>query len=121
MDDSEPLHDWHRLNEDGLRAWASQYVGWATTEMSAPGDLSWTLDDEMPLGPARSNGTDWAAFYRDEIEEGVRYDADFSDADYHTPVVVSIERGRIIIWDGWHRIACAIRRGDRTIMAIVGR
>jgi len=121
VDESQPLHAWHELDEAGLREWASQYVGWATNEMSDPADLSWTLEHGMRLDLVMDVGTDWDAYYVDEIEEGIRYDADFADADYHTPVVVSIEDVRTIIWDGWHRLACAIRRGDRGIMAIVGR
>lgn len=116
-----PLHVWHDLDEEGLRAWASQYVGWATSEMSDPADLGWTLDHGLRLDVFHSLQTDWDEYYRDEIEESGRYGDGFADADYHTPVVVSIEAGEPIIWDGWHRIACAIRRGDRSIMAIVGR
>jgi len=121
IDEDGPLHVWHELDEAGLRAWAAQYVGWATNEMSDPADLSWSLERAMPLDAVRDVGTDWEAYYLDEIEEGLRYDGDFADADYHTPVVVSIEEGIPIIWDGWHRLACAIHRGDRGIMAIIGR
>lgn len=121
IDEDGPLHVWHELDEAGLREWASQYVGWATNEMSDPADLYWALNHVMPLDLVRDVGTDWQAYYLDEIEEGLRYDADFADADYHTPVVVSLENGQAIIWDGWHRLACAIHRGDRGIMAIVGR
>lgn len=121
MVDEEPLHDWHALDEEGLRSWAAQYVGWATNEMSHPDDLSWRLEEGFPLDVLRQMQTDWGAYYHDEIADGVRYSDGFADLDYNTPVVVSIENGETIIWDGWHRIACAIHRGDRRIMAIVGR
>lgn len=121
MLDDGPIHDWTTLDEAGLRVWAKQYVGWATNEMGNPADLSWSLDPAFPLDTFLPLCADWAAFHRDEIVEGPRYQTEFANADYHTPVVVSIERGKPIIWDGWHRISCAIARGDRGIMAIVGR
>lgn len=121
MIEDEPLHDWHTLDEAGLRSWAAQYVGWATSEMSHPDDLSWTLDTGFPLDVFHRIQTDWEAYYLDEIADGVRYGDGFAELDYHTPVVLSVEAGEPIIWDGWHRIACAIHRGDDRIMAIVGR
>lgn len=119
MNDDEPLHDWASLDEDGLRTYAAQYVGWATNEMSPPENLAWTLE-HLPLDIMLSLPTDWEAYHRDEVERNPRYDRDFSDARYHTPVVLSLE-GDPIIWDGWHRISCAIVRGDRSILAVVGR
>lgn len=119
--DDGPVHVWQELDEAGLREWASQYVGWATNEMSAPSDLAWSLEHGLRTALFRQLETDWDAYYDDEIVEGPRYDEEFADADYHTPIVVSIEHGNPIIWDGWHRLACAIHRGDRYIMAIVGR
>lgn len=121
MMDDAPLHEWPTLDEAALRDWAAQYVGWATNEMGDPADLSWRLDHDFRLEAFLAIPTDWEAYHRDEIIDGPRYDAEFADADYHTPIVVSIESGEIIIWDGWHRISCAIARGDRYIMAIVGR
>ena len=117
----EPLHDWSRLSEDALRSWAAQYVGWATNEMSPPEDLAWSLEPTFPLSTFLSMPIEWASYHREEIVENPRYDPSFASADYHTPVVVSIEMGEPIIWDGWHRIACAIHRGDDRILAIAGR
>jgi len=120
MDDG-PLHRWDELDEAGLRAYAAQHVGWATNEMADPADLSWTLEEEFDLSTFGQIATDWGAYRQEEVVENPRYDDDFPETSYHTPVVISIEHGEPIIWDGWHRIACAIARGDRSIMAIVGR
>jgi hypothetical protein len=38
------------------------------------------------------------------------------------PPVISIdENGTIQIWDGWHRVACALVRGEKTMTICVGR
>lgn len=116
-----PLHDWRALDEDGLRSYAAQHVGWATDEMADPTDLSWTLDDGFDLGVFERLATDWGAYRQEEVVENPRYPDGFPEKAYHSPIVVSIEHGEPIIWDGWHRIACAIARGDHAIMAIVGR
>ncbi|MFZ3481885.1 hypothetical protein [Sphingomonas sp. 3-13AW] len=118
--DDEPIQVWRELDEAGLRSWAAQYVGWATTEMSPPDLLRWTLEERQPLELFRQTSTDWEAFYQDEIVRGGGSDPSFADLEFHSPVVISIEGGGVIIWDGWHRLACAIHRGDQTIMAIVG-
>lgn len=114
-----PLHDWKSLNEEGLRSFAGQYVGWATNEMGDPAELAWRLEVQFPLSEFLAMRTDWSEYHRDEILENPRYRG-FDDAEFHTPVVVSSEHDELIIWDGWHRIACAIARGDECIMAIFG-
>lgn len=44
------------------------------------------------------------------------------DARCDGPPVISIdENGVIQIWDGWHRIACALVRGEKTMTICVGR
>lgn len=121
--DDGPLHDWATLGEAGLRAWATQYVGWATNEMGKPADLSWSLDPAFPLDTFLSLCADWAVFHRDEIVEGPRYDAEFACADYHTPVVSSAgnrssgmagiaspARSRAAIGTSWRSSAGIVRR-----------
>ena len=121
LSEDEPIHQWSRLNEAELQTWAAQYVGWATNEMSDPDNLSWNLETRFPIAMFHSHSTDWHSYYLKEILENPHYDEGFATVDYHTPVVLSIEAEEVIIWDGWHRIACAIHRGDNEIMAIVGR
>lgn len=121
MNDDGPVQDWNALDEPGLRLWAAQYVGWATNEMSDPDDLAWTLEHQFPVSDFRSVPTDWGDYFKDDVRGNPRYDEGFEDAEWHTPVVISIEDDEIIIWDGWHRIATSVTRGDECIMAIVGR
>jgi hypothetical protein len=116
-----PVHQWEALTEEELRAWAAQYVGWATDEMSDPEDLSWVLEHQFPTSEFLSMTTDWNEYFEDDVRGNPRYGEDFEDADWHTPVVISIEHEEIIIWDGWHRIATSVARGDECIMTIKGR
>ena len=117
----EPLHDWKTLDEEGLRKWAAQYVGWATNEMSDPDDLTWEYTEQFPMRDFTSLCVYWEDFYREEVLENPRYDHEFEKGQWHTPVVISIEMDEIIIWDGWHRIATSFHRKDEVIMAIIGR
>lgn len=121
MSDDGPVQDWNALDELGLRRWASRYVGWATNEMSDPDELAWTLEHQFPVSEFRSVHTDWDDYFEDDVRGNPRYDEDFKDAEWHTPVVISVEEDEIIIWDGWHRIATSFAREDECIMAIVGR
>lgn len=121
MNDDGPVQDWNSLDESGLRKWAAQYVGWATNEMSDPEELAWNLEHQFPVSEFRSVPTDWDDYFEDDVRGNPRYDKDFEDAEWHTPVVISIEQDEIIIWDGWHRIATCVARSDECIMAIVGR
>lgn len=118
---SGPLHDWPSLDEQRLREWAAQYVGWATNEMSDPDELSWRLEVQFPLSEFRTVPTDWESYYNDDVAENPRYEREFEKAEWHTPIVLSLEDDEIIIWDGWHRIATSVTRGDECILAIVGR
>lgn len=117
---TEPLHDWCSLSESELRSYASVYVGWATNEMSDPKDLTWTLE-AFHTSCFHAIETDWDAFFKDDVLANPQFEEGFENQDYHTPVVVSVENGSVIIWDGWHRIACSIHRGDEVILAIIGR
>jgi hypothetical protein len=121
MADPGPIHAWDELDEAELREYASRYVGFATNEMGDPEDLAWALEHQFPLADFRSMPTDWAEYHADDVLENPRYDEAFSKAEFHTPVVLSVEADELIIWDGWHRIACAIVRGDECITAILGR
>lgn len=116
----KPVHEWAGLDEDGLRQWATQYVGWATNEMSDPDHLAWHLEEQFPLSEFRSIQTDWRDYFEDDVRGNPRYSPDFEDATWHTPIVISLEDDEIIIWDGWHRIATSMVREDECIMAIVG-
>jgi len=117
--DFESIYDWPTLSEHGLRSYAAQYVGWATNEMSDPDDLKWTFTGIYPLTKIALE-RDWETYWEEEILLNPRYDQDFINSKWHTPVVISIEEGETIIWDGWHRLASSIHRGDKTIIAIVG-
>lgn len=121
MNGEIPIHQWHTLSEEELRTWAAQYLGMATNEMSDPQDLSWRLETQFPLYDFQSIQTDWNDYYDDDVLGNPRYDTEFEQADWHTPIVISLEDGEIIIWDGWHRIATSIARGDECIMAIIGQ
>lgn len=116
-----PLCDWHSLTEEELRQEAAQYVGWATNEMSDPDDLSWSLEAQFPLSEFRSIAVDWEYYFKDDVQGNPRYDKKFEEAEWHNPVIVSLENDEIIIWDGWHRITTSIARGDECIMAVTGR
>ena len=119
MEDA-PLHDWHPLDEGALRAYAATFVGWATNEMGDPADLRWTLD-RLPLDLLDAIQVDWDVWHREEVRPNPRCAWMTPDVEFHSPVVVSVEDGTIIIWDGWHRIAHAKWRGDRDVLAVVGR
>jgi hypothetical protein len=115
-----PLHDWHSLDEAGLRDYAATHVGWATDEMADPADLHWTLE-HLPLDAMAAVHVDWEDWHRDEVAPNPRCAWMTPGIEFHSPVVVSIESGEPIIWDGWHRIAHAIHEGRGTIHAVTGR
>lgn len=121
MIENGPLHDWQSLGEDDLRKWAAQYAGWATNEMSDPDDLSWSFTDQFPVCDLRSIQMHWNDYFKDDVRGNPKYDHAFEQAEWHTPIVISLENDEIIIWDGYHRIATSITRDDECIMAIVGR
>jgi hypothetical protein len=46
----------------------------------------------------------------------------YLDAHCDGPPVISIDENQTIqIWDGWHRIACALVRGEKSMTICVGR
>lgn len=118
--DAHPAHLWASMDENDLRHYAATYVGSATDEMSDPANLKWTLE-QFPTSSFQSVQTDWQQYYRDEVVRNPLYPVSFSLSPFHNPIVISIENDEIIIWDGWHRIACAVTRKDKHIMAVVGR
>ena len=118
--DLGPLHDWPSLDQAGLRAYADTFVGMATNEMADPGDLDWTLE-QAPLDLFDALAVEWDVWHREEVVPNPTCGWMTGDVTFHTPIVISIESGEPIIWDGWHRIAHAKARGDRTIHAIIGR
>ena len=116
-----PLCDWQALNEDELRHQAAQYFGWASNEMSDPDGLSWRLEMQFPLSEFASVPTDWQDYFDDDVRGNPRYDEEFESAEWHDPAVISIENDEIIIWDGWHRIATSMTRGDECMMVLIGK
>lgn len=112
--------NWDDQTEEELRAWASQYVGWATNEMADPDDLAWRIERQFPLSDFQSMQIDWHDYYKDDVLQNPRYDEEFIEADWDNPIVLSLENDKIILWDGYHRIATSIARGDECIMALVG-
>jgi hypothetical protein len=111
--------NWWRASEVELREFATQFVGWATNEMGDPAGLHWTVEN-LDLDVFNNYANDWEWYFADERIQD-RYGKAFINKPFHTPIVVSFENDELIIWDGYHRIATAIHRGDDTIMAVVGR
>lgn len=117
--DHGPRCDWQNATEEELKEQAAQYVGFATNEMSDPDDLSWRLENQFPLTDFQFI-CDWQNYYDGEVLENPRYEEEFSEDEWYNPIIISIEEDGIIIWDGWHRLATSIARGDECIMAVVG-
>lgn len=114
------------LCEDELRSIADMHRGACEDGGLDPADLSWTvvdMDASMLKGCMPSG--DWKGWLEDEIADahGDRA-SDWPDAagndDIREPVVVTHVDGIALIWDGWHRTAAAIIRGDATIPTILG-
>lgn len=113
--------DWWLMSEDELREYAAQFVGYATDEMGDPDDLTFKFESQFPLIEFRGFAINWEEYFQDDVLRNSKYDRAFIEDSFHTPIVVSIEHGELFIWDGWHRIATAIHRGDEVVAAIVGR
>lgn len=62
------------------------------------------LDAELDMDRSEQLGRDWSRLLTEQIEE---------------PVTLLARNGRVYVWDGWHRIAAAIIKGE-SIKAIVG-
>jgi hypothetical protein len=114
------------IREDEMRIIADMHRGACDDGDLDPADLSWSLVDidTARLSSCMADG-DWAGWLNAEIEDAHEDRADDWPSvelgdDVREPIVVTDVEGRILIWDGWHRTAVAIVRGDRTIPAIVG-
>lgn len=114
------------LSEDGLRSLADMHRGACDDGGLDPTELSWTIVEMRTslLVGCMPDG-DWKGWLDDEIAdaEGDRA-SDWPDADgedeVREPIVVTHVDGTRLIWDGWHRTAAAIVRGDATIPTILG-
>lgn len=92
-----------------------------------PEDLVWSLVVDLPVSILTPLVSDWRTWFEDEL---AMFDEEHPDraAAYRSlmheplddPVVVTIETGRVQIWDGWHRTATRILAPVGTIPAIVG-
>jgi hypothetical protein len=105
--------------------------GYACTEDEegdvAPGDAAWSFVADYPLEAllGKMGGRDqWLEWLRDEsrfsMEEGRAGYGYLLVQDIREPVVLVEVDGRPLIWDGWHRIAAAVVKGQRAIGAVVG-
>lgn len=121
------------------RAYAASVFGACDDGSLHPDDADWNLC-EIPLAelvPLMPGGADgWRQWLCDEIDgwevdfghpshwRGFLEAPDFADhiADRcDGPCVVSRDGGgRFQIWDGWHRIACAIVRGYPRLQVMLG-
>jgi hypothetical protein len=114
------------LCENELRSIADMHRGACDDGGLDPADLSWTIVqmDVSLLAGCMPQG-DWRGWLVDEIAdaEGDRA-SDWPDIDgndeVREPIVVTQVDGTRLIWDGWHRTAAAIVRGDATIPTILG-
>ena len=122
---------WTGLPEDALRLEASAHLGACDDGDLHPDDLDWRLA-AVPVDvliPLMTGGREsWREWLADEIADAQADGGDRASDwpsvdepdDVHEPVVVTIDGARVQIWDGWHRTACAIVRGDATVPAILG-
>jgi len=68
----------------------------------------------------------WRDWFEGELEidrdefDGGRGWASLATEKVREPVIVTIEPGRVQIWDGWHRVGGTIVSGRTSIAAIVG-
>lgn len=118
--------DYVDMREDEMRIIADMHRGACDDGDLDPADLSWSLAqmDTARLASCMPDG-DWAGWLTAEIQDAHEGRADDwpsveLEDDVQEPIVLTEVDGRILIWDGWHRTAVAIVRGDRTIPAIVG-
>lgn len=118
--DDGPIRDWAGMSEHDLRDYAATHVGRATNEMGDPAELDWTLE-MLDLDVLDALCVDWPEWHRQEVTPNPHCAWMHEGVVFHSPIVISIEMGEPIIWDGWHRIAHAKSRGDRGILAVVGR
>ncbi len=119
------------------RTWAQYFFGACDDGSVRPEDASWNLE-KVPialLAPLFDGGTKatldaeieswieeygtqphWLAFLQaDDFNRVLANNSDF-------PVIISIDTNENIqVWDGWHRIACAVVRNEPAITILVGR
>lgn len=126
--------------ETHLMHYAQTFEG-ATYNVGEPGhchtDLALWAEEIVPLhlflhlmpGATKQAWIDWL---KDEINTddtalagsrgwGQLREQFTSNGDSFDPIVVLVREDRGYIWDGWHRIACAIERDLPSITMLVGR
>lgn len=119
------------------RRTAKIYSGGAADETITPDNAIWNLEqiDLERLAPLYSGGA--KAWLDEEIEiqtEITGFEPHWCnflkaenllqhlDETCDDPCVIAIDQDENIqIWDGWHRIACAIVKGEKSMDIIVGR
>jgi hypothetical protein len=121
---------WLSAARDRLMEEASSHHGACDDGDLDPADLDWRLVLDLPIGPLtalQEDATGWARWFEAELamfdEEhpgrAAQYRA-LMDEPLDDPIVVTIDPGRVQIWDGWHRTATRIVGGAGAIPAIVG-
>lgn len=114
------------LCEHELRMIADMHRGACDDGNLDPRDLSWRV---LEMDVARLVGCmpqmGWAEWLRDEIadahgDRALDWPDVEGDDEIQEPIVVTDVDGEVQIWDGWHRTAVAIVRGDRTVPTILG-
>lgn len=121
---------WLSASEDEIRAEAGMHHGACDDGDLDPADLEWRLVVDLPLAvlmPLMDDVEGWRSWFDAELammdeEHPHRADAyrSLMEEPLETPIVVTIERNRVQIWDGWHRTATRIVGDAMTIPAIVG-
>jgi len=119
------------------REWARYFFGACDDGSVEPDDALWNIE-EVPIATLAAlyqEGADvfldaeiaerreeygqdphWCDFLKAEnFEQYLEDHCDF-------PCVISIDENEVIqVWDGWHRIACVIVRGEASMKILVGR
>lgn len=119
------------------REWARYYFGACDDGSVKPEDAIWNMED-MPIETLAKLYEEGAAVFLEaeinERREEYGHDPHWCEflkaEDFESylethcdfPCVISIDENQVIqVWDGWHRIACAIVRGEATMKLLVGR
>lgn len=122
---------WLSVPQETIDREAAAHFGACDEGDLLPEDLEWRLVIDLPLEtvvPLMGTREGWGAWFDAElamfdeeyphVAEGYRA---LMEEPLDTPVVVTVEPGRVQIWDGWHRTATRMIGGAATIPAIVGR
>lgn len=123
---------------DQLRCLASEHQGACDDGDLDAMDLEWRVVPDLPLAvvegclvrgswprdePLSARWREWhdgeCRLDDEEFDGGRGWEA-MVEEDVREPIVVTIEPGRVQIWDGWHRTGASIVAGRTTIPAIVG-